>query len=132
MTVSRKNPIPAIDTAKASRTDLIHHIEVLTFQLTEILPGKDDLCCLQSAFGISPQQAVLLFCLSDGHIWSQSRLIAAAAECSEDAEPQVIKVQISRLRKKMPETITIKTLWGFGYQLVAGAEQVRKAMELAL
>lgn len=92
---------------------------------------------LQRAYKLSPQQARILACLSDGKIWPAQKLYANAMQnCPKKAKTPfqkktIIKIQISRLRARVPDVV-IRFCTGAGYYIDAGLKNIQAVHERAV
>ncbi len=93
---------------------------------------------LQRAYKLSPQQARILACLSDGKIWSAQKLYTDAMpnNCSKKVKTPtqkktIIKIQISRLRARVPDVV-IRFCTGAGYYIDAGLKNIQAVHERAV
>ena len=70
----------------------------------------------QSVLGTSPRASRLLVALMDGMPHGRDYIYRLISK-SDETDPKVVDVRIYELRKKLPPEISIKTIWGFGYQM---------------
>lgn len=93
---------------------------------------------LQRAYKLSPQQARILACLSDGKIWPAQKLYAdTMPNCSKKAnktptqKKTIIKIQVSRLRARVPNVV-IRFCTGAGYYIDSGLKNIQAVHERAV
>lgn len=85
---------------------------------------------LQVAFDLTPGQARALVRLysANGEPVSHDRLIHGFSPNPFDIQPQVVKVHVSNLRKRLGAD-TIPPIWAYGYRLAPeGMTKVRAAL----
>ena len=102
----------------ASREDLLEHIEVLEFELSEI-KGVG----LMQPWGINlrPREFEIMNCMaarSPHSVCRQGLLTALYPHSVDQPNIKIIDVWICRIRKTIePLNLTVKTHWGRGYSL---------------
>lgn len=82
--------------------------------------------------GLTGKEARMLSLLLDRGIASKESLYVHLYESrldSDSPEPKIIDVFVCKIRKKLPEGVTIGTKWGFGYEI--SDESARRLRELA-
>ncbi len=74
-----------------------------------------------SEFGLSPSRAKMFALLLKrrGQVVSREALLNVCIHQDEPPDIKIIDVQMSHLRKKLPEQYRIETVWGVGYRLAA-------------
>lgn len=121
---SARLEIPRIDVDTASREKLIAHIDELEFILDDLLPKEEATDALAGAFGLSPQQALILAELASGRPVRKDRLCIVIGR-EDDAGlgwMNPISVRVHHLRKRVERFgIKINVVWGVGYQLDASS-----------
>lgn len=90
---------------------------------------------VQAAFNLSETLAQLLIMLADGKPKNKERLHSALywrRFVDEMPDTKILDKLVSQLRKAVtPHGIEIRTVWGNGYQLTHGRDQVHAVMERA-
>lgn len=107
----------------------------LRYQIAELRndPSSGDLQALKSALGLSMGEAHLLMALyaAGSKVVTNTRLFAlrlASTKINDDADMQVIKVNMSKIRKKIGAD-AIETVWGVGYRITpVGKSLINQAL----
>ncbi|PRD42342.1 hypothetical protein C5748_16230 [Phyllobacterium phragmitis] len=114
------------DIDRASPDAMARRIEELEYVLDTLLPPEGYELRLRDAFGLTPQQAIVVACLANGRNWSFEALIGAVTRWNQHIENKQIAVLVCHARKKLPSCIEIINLYGFGYRMSAeGLAHVR-------
>jgi len=128
--MSHKLTIPNIDIELAEVTKLRQYAAFLRFKLEEILPKDADIRKLQSQYNLTRHEAIVLSALANGRLWSGDQLLTSSLSWNRDGgrTPNLIKVYISKLRKKLPNSITITNVFAVGYRITRGLEELQKTI----
>ena len=107
----------------------------LAFRYEEIAGDNHDALNIQSALGLTRQEAMFVCMLMDGMVKSHNAIVAAVSFKSiadialQNEIPSVTKVIACKARKAMKRHgIEIKTVWGVGYQMMP--DQIAKLKTL--
>lgn len=117
------------DPAKMTREQLIDRVDELEDRLEAFLRPTAQADPLRTAFGLTGQEARLLAMLADGKEHSTDALLSACVVQARYADGNLVKVVVSRIRRKLPAGVKIECIWGYGYRLVDEAGVVREAMK---
>jgi len=123
--------VPSIDLDRASRDDLIRHIDDLEMRLGEVLPQAEPVRRLRTVFGLTHQQAEIVAALSDGMIHSRTQLHAACSLWSPNTGQTIVDMQLVRVRRALGRFgIKIENVFGDGWQISTGsAARLRLVMK---
>jgi DNA-binding response OmpR family regulator len=106
-----------------SKSQLIERIDELEMRLEDMKPKHSDVLLAAWVFGIPKQLAEALCALRKGRRLEKNQLLAACAgrDAMANGDTKLADVVICKLRKKLANTpIEIKTVWGIGYEMIAG------------
>lgn len=101
----------------ATKGQLISYIDRLEYELSEYRLSDDPSVKLRSIFGLTKQQSVILGALVDGRTHTRTALIGRLSEWGMGTTDIHLSVVICNLRKKLPDNIHVKNVWGLGYRL---------------
>jgi DNA-binding response OmpR family regulator len=92
--------------------------QVDALKSVSVVSGK---LALVSAFGVTKMQAAVLAILADGRLHERDQIMDALywnRDVDDVPLPKIVDVVVHKLRRRVePHGLTIKTIWGVGYQL---------------